>query len=101
MGVGYSTNDKIVNYDRIMENAKKYHKMPTLDLIDLSVNEMLSRTITTSVTTLLVMASLLMFAGNVLGQFAIAMSFSVIAGTLSSIFISNACLFYFKVRDND
>lgn len=101
MGVGYSTNDKIVNYDRIAENSKKYHKMPTLDLIDLSVNEMLSRTILTSVTTLLVMAALWLFAGNVLGEFAIAMSFSVIMGSLTSIFVSNTVLVYFKIRDTD
>jgi preprotein translocase SecF subunit len=101
MGVGYSINDKIVNYDRIQENSKKYHKMPTLDLVDLSVNEMLSRTIMTSVSTMLVMAVLLAFAGHVLGEFSIAMLFSIIAGTFSSIFVSNSILVYFKIRDNE
>ena len=101
MGVGYSTNDKIVNYDRIMENSKKYHKMPTLDLVDLSVNEMLSRTILTSVTTMLVMISLLLFAKSVLGEFALAMLFSIVSGTLTSIFISNSSLVYFKIRDHE
>ena len=100
-GVGYSINDKIVNYDRITENSQKYHKMPTLDLVDLSVNEMLSRTLMTSITTALGMFALLAFAGSVLGQFAIAMLFSILSGTLSSIFISNSVLVYFKIRDTD
>lgn len=101
MGVGYSINDKIVNYDRIMENSKKYHKMPVTDLIDLSVNEMLSRTLLTSISTMLAMFALLMFAYASLGEFAIAMLFSIISGTLSSIFVSNSILVYFKIRDND
>jgi len=98
-GVGYSINDKIVNYDRIMENSKKYHKMPTAELIDLSVNEMLGRTLMTSITTALAMVSLLMFAKGVLGDFASAMLFCIFMGTLSSIFVSNACLLYFNIRE--
>ncbi|MDR3208633.1 MAG: protein translocase subunit SecF [Rickettsiales bacterium] len=98
-GVGYSINDKIVNYDRIMENSKRYIRMPTGELIDLSVNEMLSRTLMTSVSTALGMLALLVFAGNVLGEFAIAMLFCIFMGTLTSIFVSNACLLYFNIRD--
>ena len=101
MGVGYSINDKIVNYDRIMENSKKYHKMPTLELIDLSVGEMLARTLMTSITTALGMVALLLFAGHVLGEFSTAMLFSIVSGTLSSIFVSNSILVYFKIRDNE
>jgi preprotein translocase subunit SecF len=98
-GVGYSINDKIVNYDRVMENSKKYTRMPSVELIDLSVNEMLSRTLMTSVSTALGMIALLVFAGNVLGEFAIAMLFCIVMGTLTSIFVSNACLLYFDIRD--
>ncbi len=54
MGIGYSINDKVVNYDRIDENIKKYHKMPMTDLIDLSINEMMHRTVMTSLSTILV-----------------------------------------------
>lgn len=100
-GVGYSINDKIVNYDRIMENSQKYHKMPTINLIDLSVNEMLSRTLMTSISTALAMIALLVFATGVLGEFAIAMLFCIVEGTLSSIFVSNACLIHFKIRESE
>jgi preprotein translocase SecF subunit len=100
-GVGYSINDKVVNYDRIMENSKKYLKMPTSDLIDLSVNEMLSRTMLTSISTMLGMVAMLVFAGNVLGDFAIAMLFCIISGTLTSIYVSNVCLIHFKIRENE
>ena len=61
MGIGYSINDKVVNYDRIDENIKKYHKMPMDDIIDLSVNEMLSRTVMTSITTILALLGLFVF----------------------------------------
>jgi SecD/SecF fusion protein len=98
-GIGYSINDKIVNYDRIEENAKKYHKMPTNELIDLSVNEMLGRTMLTSISTMLGMIAMLVFAGGVLGDFAIAMLFSIVEGTFTSIFVSNACLMNFNIRD--
>lgn len=99
MGVGYSINDKVVNYDRIDENLKKYHKMPMSELIDLSVNEMLRRTLMTSVSTLLAMVGLFLFGGGVLKEFAIAMSFSIIMGTATSIYISNVVLYHFNLRD--
>lgn len=100
-GIGYSINDKIVNYDRIDENVKKYHKMPMSDLIDLSVNEMLRRTMLTSVSTLLAMFGLSLFGGQVLREFAYAMGFSVIMGTFTSIYISNIMLYHFNLRDSD
>ena len=100
-GVGYSINDKIVNYDRIMENSKKYLRMSTSELVDLSVNEMLSRTMLTSITTMLGMLAMLLLAGNVLGEFAIAMMFCIVSGTLTSIYVSNVCLIHFKIRDNE
>ncbi len=99
MGVGYSINDKVVNYDRIDENIKKYHKMPMDDLIDLSVNEMLSRTLRTSVSTILALIGLYIFGGQVLQEFAIAMTFSIIMGTLTSIYISNVILYHFNLRE--
>ncbi|MBQ2859503.1 MAG: protein translocase subunit SecF, partial [Alphaproteobacteria bacterium] len=74
MGLGYSINDKVVNYDRIEENVKRYHKMPMSDLIDLSVNEMLRRTLMTSISTLLAMVGLYIFGSTMLQEFAIAMS---------------------------
>ena len=100
-GIGYSINDKIVNYDRIDENVKKYHKMPMADLIDLSVNEMLRRTMLTSVSTLLAMVGLSIFGGQILREFAYAMGFSVIMGTFTSIYISNIMLYHFNLRDTD
>ena len=99
MGIGYSINDKVVNYDRIDENIKKYHKMPMDDLIDLSVNEMLSRTIRTSVSTILALIGLYIFGGQMLQEFAIAMTFSIIMGTATSIYISNVILYHFNLRD--
>ena len=99
MGVGYSINDKVVNYDRIDENIKKYHKMPMDDLIDLSVNEMLSRTLRTSISTILALIGLYIFGGQMLQEFAIAMTFSIIMGTLTSIYISNVILYHFNLRE--
>lgn len=99
MGIGYSINDKVVNYDRIDENIKKYHKMPMTELIDLSVNEMLHRTIMTSLSTILAMVGLYFWGGVLLQEFAIAMTFSVVMGTLTSIYISNVILYHFNLRD--
>ena len=99
MGIGYSINDKVVNYDRIDENIKKYHKMPMSDLIDLSVNEMLHRTIMTSLSTILAMVGLYFWGGVMLQEFAVAMTFSVVMGTLTSIYISNVILYHFNLRD--
>ena len=101
MGLGYSVNDKVVNYDRIDENLKKYHKMPVSDIVDLSVNEMLYRTVMTSVSTILAMVGIYMFGGQMLREFAIAMTFSVVSGTLTSIYISNVILYHFNLRETD
>ena len=99
MGVGYSINDKVVNYDRIDENIKKYHKMPMDELIDLSVNEMLSRTMMTSITTMLALVGLYVFGGLALQEFALAMAFSIVMGTLTSMYISNVILYHFNLRE--
>lgn len=98
MGLGYSINDKVVNYDRIEENAKKYHKMSQNELIDLSVNEMLRRTLYTSVSTLLAMLGLYLFGGVMLQEFAIAMAFAIVMGTVTSIYVSNVILYHFNLR---
>ena len=99
MGVGYSINDKVVNYDRIDENIKKYHKMPMTDLIDLSVNEMLSRTIMTSISTILALIGIYIFGNQMLREFSIAMTFSIVMGTATSIYISNVILYHFNLRE--
>ena len=99
MGVGYSINDKVVNYDRIDENIKKYHKMPMDDLIDLSVNEMLSRTLRTSISTILALIGIYIFGNQMLREFSIAMTFSIVMGTLTSIYISNVILYHFNLRE--
>ena len=75
--------------------------MPMADLIDLSVNEMLRRTMLTSVSTLLAMVGLFLFGGQMLREFAIAMGFSIIMGTFTSIYISNMILYNFNLRDSD
>ena len=100
-GIGYSINDKVVNYDRIEENVKKYHKMPMPELIDLSINEMFRRTMMTSISTLLAMVGLFLFSGEVLREFAIAMTFSIVMGTFTSIYISNVVLLNFDLRGDN
>ena len=96
--VGYSLNDTVVVYDRIRENLRKYKKMPIADLLDRSVNETLSRTTITSLTTFLVLLALFIFGGAVIRSFVAAMLFGVVVGTYSSIYIAAPVLIYFKLR---
>ncbi|MEM9329779.1 MAG: protein translocase subunit SecD [Pseudomonadota bacterium] len=96
--VGYSLNDTVVVYDRIRENLRKYKKKPVADVIDMSINQMLSRTILTSVTTLLALFSLYFLGGEVLASFTFAMIFGVFVGTYSSIFVAAPLLILFKLR---
>ncbi len=86
--VGYSINDTVVVYDRIRENFRRYKKMEVQDLLNLSINETLSRTVMTSVTTLLALLALFIFGGEVIRGFATAMIFGVLVGTYSSIFVA-------------
>jgi preprotein translocase subunit SecF len=86
--LGYSINDTVVIYDRIRENLRKYKKMPLDQLLDLSVNETLSRTIMTVGTTFLALLALYLFGGEVIRGFTFAMLFGVIVGTYSSVFIA-------------
>lgn len=90
--VGYSINDKMVIDDRIRENMRKYRKMDMKELIDLSVNETLPRTVMTSVTVLLALTSLLLFGGHVLRGFTAAMMLGIIVGTYSSVYVSSSLL---------
>lgn len=86
--IGYSINDKVVVYDRMRENLRKYKAMPLRELIDLSINETLSRTIFTSMTTFLAMIPLAFMGGEALEVFAMGMLFGIVIGTSSSIFIA-------------
>jgi preprotein translocase subunit SecD/preprotein translocase subunit SecF len=86
--LGYSTNDKVVVYDRVRENLRKYRAMPLRDLIDLSINETLNRTLGTSMTVFLASLPLALFGGESISGFAWVMLFGIVVGTSSSIFIA-------------
>ncbi|HVJ02135.1 MAG TPA: protein translocase subunit SecF [Sphingomonas sp.] len=90
--IGYSINDKMVIDDRIRENMRKFRKMEMGDLIDLSVNETLPRTVMTSVTIMLALAALLIWGGHVLRGFTAAMMLGIVVGTYSSIYVSSSLL---------
>jgi len=90
--VGYSMNDTVVIYDRVRENLKKYSDIKIFELTNISINETLSRTLITSVTTLLALLSIFFFGSEILKGFSLAMIFGVIFGTYSSIYIANAIL---------
>ncbi|GAN53410.1 protein translocase subunit SecF [Tanticharoenia sakaeratensis] len=86
--LGYSTNDKVVVYDRVRENLRKYRTMPLRELLDLSINETLNRTLGTSSTVFLAALPLALFGGHSLSGFATVMLFGIVVGTSSSIFIA-------------
>ncbi|MBO0334651.1 protein translocase subunit SecF [Sneathiella sp. CAU 1612] len=92
--VGYSINDTVVVYDRIRENFRRYKKLSVAELINLSINETLTRTTMTSVTTLLALVALYIFGGEVIRGFATAMIFGVVVGTYSSIFVAAPVLLH-------
>jgi len=95
--VGYSLNDTVVIFDRIRENLRKYSKIPIGEISDISTNETLSRTVITSLTTLLALLSIYLFGGEILKGFSFAMIIGVIIGTYSSIFVATPILNYSKV----
>ena len=106
--VGYSMNDTVVIFDRIRENLRKYNKISITEISDISTNQTLSRTLITSVTTLLALFSIYFFGGTILKGFSFAMIVGVIVGTYSSIFVATPILNYTKVssktilkKDND
>ena len=90
--VGYSMNDTVVIFDRVRENLKKYSDIKIFELTNISINETLSRTLITSVTTLLALFSIFFFGGEILKGFSLAMIFGVVFGTYSSIYIANTIL---------
>ena len=90
--VGYSMNDTVVIFDRVRENLRKYSDIKIFELTNISINETLSRTLITSVTTLLALLSIFFFGGEILKGFSLAMIFGVIFGTYSSIYIANTVL---------
>jgi len=90
--VGYSMNDTVVIFDRVRENLRKYSDIKIFELSNISINETLSRTLITSITTLLALLSIFFFGGEILRGFSLAMIFGVIFGTYSSIYIANSVL---------
>ena len=95
--VGYSMNDTVVIFDRVRENLLKYSKLKTNEITDISVNETLSRTVITSLTTLLALFSIFILGGEILKGFSFAMILGVVIGTYSSIYVASPVLNYFKV----
>ena len=96
--LGYSVNDTVVVSDRIRENLRKYKRMELNELLNLSINETLSRTILTACTAIVVLLALYIFGGEVIRNFNFAMLFGVIVGTYSSVFIAAPLLGYFGVK---
>jgi preprotein translocase SecF subunit len=86
--IGYSLNDKVVIFDRIRENLRKYRKMPLTELLDLSINETLSRTVLTHVTTFLAMMPFVLVGGEAIFGFALAMVWGIVIGAYSSIYVA-------------
>ena len=98
--IGYSMNDTVVVFDRVRENLRKFKRKPLDEVIDLSINQTLARTIMTSVTTLLALGSLYFLAGEVLRGFSFAMIWGVVIGTYSSVFIASPVLLRTGVKRN-
>ncbi len=98
--IGYSLNDTIVVFDRIRENSRLLHASSSEEILDKSINQTLSRTVITSLTTLFVLLSLLSLGGIAVQYFAIAMIIGVLVGTYSSIYIAGASLFFLKVLED-
>ena len=96
--IGYSLNDTIVVYDRVRENLKKYRKMPLPELLDLSVNETLARTIVTSLSMLITLVALLAFGPEVIFGFTAAITLGIFVGTYSSIYMAAPILIWLKVN---
>ena len=96
--VGYSLNDTVVVFDRVRENLRKYKKRPLKEVLNLSINETLSRTVATSFTTLLALIALFLLGGDVIRGFVFAMIWGVIVGTYSSVFIAAATLLRLGVK---
>lgn len=96
--LGYSLNDKIVVFDRIRENARRLHKMPMVDLFNLSLTETLGRTIITSGTTLITVTMLLVFGGEMIYGFSLALFIGIVFGTISSIYVASTWPLILKIQ---
>jgi SecD/SecF fusion protein len=96
--VGYSINDTVVIYDRMREMLRRYKKMPLDEVINIALNQTLSRTILTGLTVLLALIALYFFGGEVISSFVFAIMFGVLVGTYSSVFIAGPLLILFKLR---
>ncbi len=96
--IGYSMNDTVVVFDRLRENLRKYKQMPLREVIDLSINETLSRTVITGVTAIMVLAALAVFGGEALFGFSIALMAGIIIGTYSSVYVAAPIILLWGVR---
>ena len=96
--IGYSINDTVVVFDRMRENLRKYKKMPLAEVMNLALNETLSRTVMTSLTTLIALFAIFWFSGPVVHGFAFAVIFGVIVGTYSSIYVAGATVLWLGVK---
>jgi preprotein translocase subunit SecF len=99
--IGYSMNDTVVVFDRLRENRRKYKRMPLRELIDLSVNETLSRTVITGVTALLALSGLAMFGGESLRPLSIVLLFGIVIGTYSSIYVASPIILLWGAKKDD
>jgi len=99
--IGYSMNDTVVVFDRLRENRRKFKRMPLRDLIDLSVNETLSRTVITGLTALLALSGLAVFGGESLRPLSIVLLFGIVIGTYSSIYVASPIILLWGVRKDD
>jgi preprotein translocase subunit SecF len=95
---GYSINDTVVVYDRVRENLRKYKVRPLVDVLNMSLNDTLSRTLLTSITTLIALLILYFFGGEVIKDFSFAMIWGVLVGTYSSIYVATPLLAYMNLR---
>ena len=99
--VGYSLNDTVVVYDRVRENLRKYKKLSLVALLNRSINDTLSRTLMTSITTMLALIALYVLGGAVIADFSFAMIWGVLVGTYSSIFIAAPSLILLNLRQSE
>jgi len=99
--IGYSMNDTVVVFDRLRENRRKYKRMPLRELIDLSVNETLTRTVITVLTALLALSGLAIFGGESLRPLSIVLLFGIVIGTYSSIYVASPIILLWGVRRDD
>jgi preprotein translocase subunit SecF len=96
--IGYSTNDTVVVYDRVRENLRRYKAMPLPELVDRSINETLARTVMTSLTTLAALLALILFGGPVIRDFTIAMTWGVLIGTYSTVYVAAPMILHLHLR---